>query len=78
MDEEPGRLPSMGSQSWTQLSNITFFHFKWQSNEGAEYSLGKEAFGINFPDFHPSSMLLRGGGILSPFSLDGKCHGFGA
>ena len=23
--EEPGRLQSMGSQSWTQLSNFTFF-----------------------------------------------------
>ena len=22
--EEPGRLPSMGSQSWTRLSNFTF------------------------------------------------------
>ena len=26
--EEPGRLQSMGSQSWTQLSDFTFtFHF---------------------------------------------------
>ena len=25
--EEPGRLQSMGSQSWTQLSNFTHFHF---------------------------------------------------
>ena len=25
--EEPSRLQSMGSQSWTRLSNFTFFHF---------------------------------------------------
>ena len=25
--EEPGRLQSMGSQSWTLLSDFTFFHF---------------------------------------------------
>ena len=25
--EEPGGLQSMGSQSWTRLSNFTFFHF---------------------------------------------------
>ena len=25
--EEPGRLQSVGSQSWTLLSDFTFFHF---------------------------------------------------
>ena len=25
--EEPGRLQSMGSHSWTRLSNFTHFHF---------------------------------------------------
>ena len=27
--EEPGRPPSMGLQSRTQLSDFTFFHFSW-------------------------------------------------
>ena len=44
--------------------------FLWQAgyegctNEGVEYSPGKEGFGVIFPDFHPSSFGLRGGGIF--------------
>ena len=58
--------------------------FLWQAahvgcrSEGAEYSLGREGFGVVFPDFLPSSTFPRGGGIFSLFSLDHECHGFGA
>ena len=37
--EEPGRLQSMGSQSWTQLSDFTFtFHFHALEKEMATHS----------------------------------------
>ena len=37
--EEPGRLQSMGSLSWTQLSHFTFtFHFPALEKEIATYS----------------------------------------
>ena len=37
--EEPGRLQSMGSQSWTRLSNFTFtFHFHALEKEMASHS----------------------------------------
>ena len=37
--EEPGGLPSMGSQSWTQLSNFTCtFHFPALEKEMATHS----------------------------------------
>ena len=37
--EEPGRLQSMGSLSWTQLSNFTFtFHFHALEKEMATHS----------------------------------------
>ena len=36
---EPGRLQSMGSQSWTQLSDFTFtFHFHALEKEMAAHS----------------------------------------
>ena len=44
--------------------------FLWQdgyelhTNEGAEYSLGKEEFGVISLDFHPSSIFPREGGIF--------------
>ena len=45
------------------------------TNEVVEYSLGKEEFGGHLL---PSSIFLRGGGILSLLSLDQKCHGISA
>ena len=37
--EEPGRLQSMGSQSWTRLSDFTFtFHFHALEKEMATHS----------------------------------------
>ena len=37
--EEPGRLQSMGSQSWTQLSDFTFaFHFHGLEKEMTTHS----------------------------------------
>ena len=37
--EEPGRLQSMGSKSWTQLSDFTFtFHFPALEKEMATHS----------------------------------------
>ena len=37
--EEPGRLQSMGSLSWTRLSNFTFtFHFHALEKERATHS----------------------------------------
>ena len=37
--EEPGRLQSMGSLSWTRLSDFTFaFHFHALENEMATHS----------------------------------------
>ena len=37
--EEPGRLQSMGSLSWTRLSNFTFtFHFHASEKEMATHS----------------------------------------
>ena len=37
--EEPGRLQSIGSQSWTRLSDFTFtFHFRALEKETATYS----------------------------------------
>ena len=37
--EEPGRLQSMGSLSWTRLSNFTFtFHFRALEKEMATHS----------------------------------------
>ena len=37
--EEPGRLQSMGSQSWTQLNDFTFtFHFHALEKELATHS----------------------------------------
>ena len=36
---EPGGLPSVGSQSWTQLSDLTFmFHFHALEKEMATHS----------------------------------------
>ena len=38
--EEPGRLQSMGSLSWTRLSNFTFtFHFDALEKEMATHSI---------------------------------------
>ena len=32
------------------------------------------SLGVSFPDFHPSCIFLRGGAILSLFSLDQMCQ----
>ena len=40
--EEPGRLQTMGLQSWTQLSNFIFtFHFHALEKEMATHSGGR-------------------------------------
>ena len=36
--------------------------YEGHTNEGVEYSLGKEGFGVVFLDFDPSSTFPRGGG----------------
>lgn len=52
----------------SQVSSCT--EFVWQCgymryrNEGAEYSLGREGFGVVYSDFHPSSTFLRDAGIF--------------
>ena len=43
--------------------------------KGQNIHWGERGLGILFPDFHPSSTFLMGGGILSLFSLDHKTYG---
>ena len=51
--EEPGRLQSMGSQSWTRLSDFTFtFHFHALEKEMATHS--------SVPVFLPGESQRRG------------------
>ena len=39
------------------------------TNEGVDYSLRKEEFGVVFPDFNPSSIFQRGGGVFAPIQV---------
>ena len=68
--EEPGRLQSMGSQSWMWLSNFTFFVFRWFS--------GKE-FACQFRRcrFHPcvGKIPWRRKWQPTPVFLSGESHG---
>ena len=49
--------------------------YEESTNEGVEYSLGKEDLGGHLL---PSSIFLKERGILSLLSLDQKCHGISA
>ena len=44
MDLEPGRLPSMGSQSWTWLRNFTFHRLYVENVLGAKWAIVKETY----------------------------------